>query len=209
MKIRSAWRRWLLAGLLFCTATALATTVNIEVRDAAGAAISDAVVVLDPLERGPAATHDSTQIDQVNQQFVPRVSVIRTGTAVAFPNSDRVRHQVYSFSPANTFALKLYAGSPKTMVPFDKPGLVAMGCNIHDSMVAFVVVVDSPYFGKSSSLGVVALKVPVGSYRLRVWHERAARAYRSETITVGAEPLKLPVSLEIEPDSGIAPTWPE
>ena len=203
------WRRWLLAGALFYAAGALAATVNIEVHDTIGGAISDAVVVLDPLERGPASTHETAQIDQVNQQFVPRVSVIRTGTALSFPNSDRVRHQVYSFSPANTFALKLYAGSPKTMVPFDQPGLVTMGCNIHDSMVAFVLVVDSPYFGKSSSSGAVSLKVPGGRYRLRVWHEHAARAYKSDSVVVGADTVSLPVSLTMDPGSGLAPAWPE
>ncbi len=205
---RAAPRCWP-AGLLFCAANVLAGTVNVEVRDAVGAAVGDAVVVLDPAERAPAGARESIQIDQVNQQFVPRVTVIRAGTATAFPNSDRVRHQVYSFSPANTFALKLYAGSPKTLVPFDKPGIVTMGCNIHDSMVAFVLVVDTPYFGKSNSAGSVVLKVPGGRYRLRVWHEHAAKAYVTEAVTIGADAQSLPVSLTVDPDSAVAPAWPE
>jgi plastocyanin len=209
MSVRRASRRCWPVVLLFCAAHALAGTVTVEVRDATGAAVSDAVVVLDPAERAPAGAHESIQIDQVNQQFVPRVSVIRAGTAIAFPNSDRVRHQVYSFSPANTFALKLYAGSPKTLVPFDKPGIVTMGCNIHDSMVAFVLVVDTPYFGKSNSAGSVALKVPVGRYRLRVWHEHAARAHVAEAVTVGVDAQSLPVSLTVDPGSAVAPAWPE
>lgn len=209
MKARGAGLRALQLGLLLWAANALAGSVTVEVRDAAGAAVSDAVVVLDPAERVAPAGHESAQIDQVNQQFVPRVSVIRTGTAMAFPNSDRVRHQVYSFSPANSFALKLYAGSPNILVPFDKPGLVTMGCNIHDSMVGFVLVVDSPYFGKSTGAGAVALKVPGGRYRLRVWHEHAARAYVAQEVTVGAETLNLPVSLKLDPDAAVAPAWPD
>jgi len=209
MSARCASRRCWPAALLFCAANALAGTVIVEVRDAAGAALSDAVVALDPAERAPAGAHETTQIDQVNQQFVPRVSVIRAGTAIAFPNSDRVRHQVYSFSPANTFALKLYAGSPRTLVPFDQPGIVTMGCNIHDSMVAFVLVVDTPYFGKTSSAGSVALKVPGGRYRLRVWHEHAARAYVAEAVAIGADVQSVPVSLKVDHDSAVAPSWPE
>ncbi len=209
MSARRASRRCWPAALLCCAANALAGTVNVEVRDAAGAAVNDAVVVLDPAERAAAGARETIQIDQVNQQFVPRVTVIRAGTAIAFPNSDRVRHQVYSFSPANTFALKLYAGSPKTQVPFDKPGIVTMGCNIHDSMVAFVLVVDTPYFGKTNSAGSVALKLPGGRYRLRVWHEHAARAYVAEAVTVGADAQSLPVSLKVDPDSAVAPAWPE
>ena len=89
----------------------------------------------------------------MNKHFVPRVSVVRTGTAITFPNSDHIRHQVYSFSPAKAFTLKLYAGSPKTPVMFDHPGLVVLGCNIHDNMVAFMGVVDSPYFAKTDGLG--------------------------------------------------------
>ena len=209
MSSRWSTGRWLPAALTCVATSGMAATVTVQVRDTTGRALADAVVVLDSLEHVSAATHDSAQIDQVNQQFVPHVTVIRTGTSMAFPNSDRVRHQVYSFSPANTFALKLYAGSPKTLVPFDKPGLVTMGCNIHDAMVAFVAVVDSPYFGKTGNLGALELKVPAGRYRLRVWQETAAKAYRSEPVTVGADPLNLPVTLEAGNNTGIAAAWPE
>jgi plastocyanin len=114
-------------------------------------------VIFDPLDRTPPGGHASAVVDQVHKHFVPRVSVIRTGTAVTFPNSDNIRHQVYSLSDAKKFTLKLYAGSPKVEVLFDKPGLVVLGCNIHDSMVAFVAVVDTPYFGKVPDSGVLTL----------------------------------------------------
>jgi hypothetical protein len=82
-----------------------------------------------------------------------------------------VRHHVYSFSPAKPFELKLYTGTAASPVVFDKPGIAVLGCNIHDNMTAWVVVVDTPYFGRSAAPGKVTLaNVPAGSYSLRVWH---------------------------------------
>jgi len=102
---------------------------------------------------------------------VPRVTVVTAGTELRFPNRDKVRHHVYSFSPSKTFELKLYAGTPANPVLFDKPGIAVLGCNIHDSMVAWVVVVETPYFGQADAKGLVHLdNVPPGSYRLRSWH---------------------------------------
>jgi hypothetical protein len=90
---------------------------------------------------------------------------------VHFPNRDTVRHHVYSFSPAKNFELKLYTGTPANPVLFDKPGVVVLGCNIHDNMAAWVLVVETPYFGKTNSAGDVVLpNVPAGNYRLRTWH---------------------------------------
>jgi hypothetical protein len=99
------------------------------------------------------------------------VSVVTVGTEVAFPNRDSVRHHVYSFSPAKTFELKLYAGKPANPVVFDKAGIAVLGCNIHDSMVAWVVVVETPHHGVADASGSLRLdNVPPGNYRLRSWH---------------------------------------
>ena len=88
-----------------------------------------------------------------------------------FPNRDKVRHHVYSFSPIKAFELKLYAGTPSNPVVFDKPGIAVLGCNIHDSMVAWVVVVETPYYGQTAATGKLRLdNVPPGNYRLRTWH---------------------------------------
>jgi hypothetical protein len=151
----------------------------------------------------------AVSLDQVNKRFVPRVTVVRTGTTVTFPNSDRIRHQVYSFSHAKTFSLKLYAGSPSTPVIFDHPGLVVLGCNIHDFMVAFVGVVDSPYFAKTPDNGLVTLDLPSGRYRLRAWHENAVQPFPPREISVSAAPLSIPVSLDIDSSSPTAAAWPE
>lgn len=152
--------------LLPCGA-ALAATV--AVTDAAGRPIRDAVVSVVG-EAAAAAPEATAAIQQVGRRFDPIVTVVRIGTAVAFPNNDTVRHHVYSFSPAKRFEIKLYVGTPAQPIVFDKPGIVTLGCNIHDRMLAWVVVVDSPHFAKTDAAGVAVLNVPPGRHRLRVWH---------------------------------------
>ncbi len=101
------------------------------------------------------------------------MSVVQTGTAVSFPNGDNIEHDVYSFSPAKKFELHLYHGIPARPVVFDKPGLVVMGCNIHDQMIAYLLVVDTPWFAKTDSHGAAMVaNVPDGTYTLSAWHYR-------------------------------------
>jgi plastocyanin len=197
-----------LLGVL-CAPAALAGMVTVNVATRSGAAAADAVIVLDPLDATPPMHHEAAIIDQINKRFAPRVSVVRTGTTITFPNSDRIRHQVYSFSPAKTFSLKLYAGSPNTPVIFDHPGLVVLGCNIHDSMLAFVAVVDSPYFAKTTDAGTVSLNLPAGRYRLLAWHPNAVTAVPPREITVAAAPLNIPVSIDVDDTSANVAAWPE
>ncbi|WP_425549574.1 methylamine utilization protein [Acidovorax lacteus] len=113
------------------------------------------------------------EIAQEKRQFLPGVLAITVGTEVQFPNRDSIRHHVYSFSPAKKFELKLYTGRPANPVVFDQPGVVVLGCNIHDQMVGWVVVVDTPYLGQSSASGQASLTgVSPGTYKLRSWHAR-------------------------------------
>lgn len=164
--------------LLACIAVLLAGrvagagTVQVQVQDGTGKALADAVVFLESREaRALAKPLTGAEMAQKAKQFDPAVLVVTAGTAVAFPNRDTVRHHVYSFSPNKTFELKLYSGVPANPVVFDKTGIAVLGCNIHDAMAGWVVVVDTPYFGRSSPNGAVSLpQVPPGNYRLRVWH---------------------------------------
>ncbi len=197
----------LLAMLLAQSAPAGMVTVDVTTHSAATAA--DAVIVFDPLDATPSPSHETAIIDQVNKTFVPRVSVVRAGTAITFPNSDRIRHQVYSFSSAKTFTLKLYAGSPHTAVVFDQTGLVILGCNIHDSMVAYVGVVDSPYFAKLTDSGTATLNLPAGRYRLRAWHPNAGAAVPSREISVSEAPMNISLSIAVDNTSAAVPAWPE
>jgi plastocyanin len=160
---------------LFLWALALpvqAGTLMVEVHDGADRPLSEAVVFL---ESAPARRQvrplEHAEMGQAGKQFVPPVLVVTTGTEVDFPNRDTVRHHVYSFSPVKKFELKLYIGTPAKPVLFDQPGIAVLGCNIHDQMVGWIVVVDTPYFGRTADKGQVVLEnLPAGSYRLRTWH---------------------------------------
>lgn len=141
----------------------------------AGLPVENAVVYAEP-DDPVAMPQASAIIEQRGKQFNPLVSVIQMGADVTFPNFDSVRHHVYSFSPAKTFELKLYSGVPANPVKFDKAGTVVLGCNIHDTMVAFIQVVDTPYFTKSNKLGKALLRdLPNGGYTLKVWHYALAK----------------------------------
>jgi plastocyanin len=151
---------------------AAATPVEVTVTDAAGRPLADAVVFVESAA-ARAATRPLAGIDivQVRKTFDPMVTVVTVGTAVGFPNRDTVRHHVYSFSPAKRFELKLYVGTPAAPVVFDQPGIAVLGCNIHDNMAAWVVIVDTPWFGKTDAQGRARLPdVPAGRHQLRTWH---------------------------------------
>lgn len=159
-----------LVSTLCCAQTA---EIRATVVDDHGKPVMDAVVVAMPSEGGvrlPERPRPGV-IDQVDKEFVPKVVAIMVGTAVTFPNKDNVRHHVYSFSPAKRFELPLYAGVPTQPVVFDKPGVVVLGCNIHDWMVGYVYVADSPYFAKTGKDGkAVIADLPQRAYDVRVWH---------------------------------------
>jgi plastocyanin len=162
-------------GLAFAAGLAHAQTAEIaaSVTDQQGRPVADAVLVAVPVDgnmRPPQRPRDGS-IDQVDKEFFPRVTVVPVGASVTFPNHDDVRHQVYSFSPAKRFELPLYAGVPAQPVVFDKPGVVVLGCNIHDWMVGYVYVSESPFFAKTGKDGKAVLaELPARAYVLRVWH---------------------------------------
>jgi plastocyanin len=146
-----------------------ATDITLEIRDGHGNPVADAVMFAEPMggTTPPAKPNTRALIDQVNKQFVPRVSIVQAGTSVYFPNSDNIRHSLYSFSPAKVFTTKLYSGREAAPITFDHAGLVVLGCNIHDGMVAWVYIVGTPWFGKSGVDGNGTLKgLPAGEYRI-------------------------------------------
>lgn len=127
-------------------------------------------------------------VEQINKEFVPIVSITQTGALVNFPNHDSIRHHVYSFSPAKTFEIKLYSGVPSKPVVFDKPGEVVLGCNIHDSMIAYVLVVDTPYFAKTDSSGRAVIDdLPAGEYDVQMWYPANPSAPPASKIRVRAD----------------------
>ena len=204
----AAWRGALLGVALALLAPAAAAgELQATVTSADGQPLADAVVVAvaadgaaAPVETPPA---DET-VDQVDKEFVPYVKVVRAGTAVHFPNKDHIRHHVYSFSPARAFELPLYAGTPAEPVVFDKPGIVTLGCNIHDWMIGYVYVTDSPWAGKTGEDGRITIgALPPGNYRVHVWHPRMVAEESSTTVDIAvadSAPAARGWKLELKPD---------
>jgi plastocyanin len=166
--MRAAIALALAAGAV--AAGAAPVDVNVLGRD--GKPLAEAVVFLESAAAKAAARPlAGVEVEQVDRRFNARITVVTTGSAVAFPNRDKVRHHVYSFSPVKTFELKLYIGTPANPVVFDKPGIAVLGCNIHDTMAAWVVIVETPFHGQTAANGRARLAdVPPGNYRLRSWH---------------------------------------
>lgn len=146
------------------------TPLTITVSDAQGQPLAGAAVSVTVHGTPARAPNATAALAQRSRRFDPGLLVVQTGTAVSFPNEDTVRHHVYSFSPINPFEIKLYVGTPARPVVFDKPGTAVLGCNIHDQMVGYIHVVDTPHFGVSDAKGQVRLEVPPGEHRVQAWH---------------------------------------
>ena len=160
------------AAGLSLTAPLVAAPLAVRVVDAAGRPIKDAVVTLYPSAgaRGPRPSGHYV-ISQQNLQFHPFLTIVPVGADISFPNLDNTKHHVYSFSPAKRFELKLFAKDQSRTVHFDKAGVVALGCNIHDQMSAFIVVTDSVWTARTNGQGMVEFgDPPSGSARVLVWH---------------------------------------
>jgi len=183
-----------------------AASLQGDVVDAKGAPLANAVVTLQG-PAGGAAAPGKAVMDQQEMRFVPSVLAVRTGTAVIFPNRDDIRHQVYSFSPAKRFELRLYQGTPSEPVLFDKPGLVVLGCNIHDWMVGYIYVTDDPWFAVSDAQGKVRFdNLPAGDYRATLWHSalpdmqpRQGEAFKVEGTAAQRFALPVEAASEAEP----------
>lgn len=135
-------------------------------------------------------------MSQVGQVFTPQVIAVPTGTAVSFPNEDKVMHHVYSFSKAKPFELELYKGVAHSPVLFDKPGIVRLGCNIHDSMRGYIVVSEADWFATSSADGKVQAELAPGIYTLKLWHPRQRETLQTRLEVTQADEL-LQYSLDV------------
>jgi len=179
----------LIAVLMLVPLRAWAGDVVVALTTGQGRPIPDAVVTIEAPHSGPIRFAWPLVMAQQNLQFDPFVLIAPLGADVSFPNRDSVRHHVYSFSPAKPFELKLYGQDQTRVVHFDKPGVVSLGCNIHDNMVAFIVVVDTPYAAKTDASGQAVIHgVPAGAWPVRVWHPylRAPGSALAATLAVPA-----------------------
>lgn len=183
-----------------------AAAVNAMVTDTTGAAVPEAVIYALPASgKLPSAAARPAVMDQINKEFVPFVIPVQLGAPVTFPNKDNIRHHVYSFSPAKTFDLKLYSGKPANPVVFDKPGPVALGCNIHDWMVGFVYVVESPWFAKTAKTGAARLDLSDGEYDLKVWHPWQRAELPAQRVKVSGAETQASFKLDLNPPPKVVP----
>jgi plastocyanin len=200
-----ASRALIALALVALAPAARAGDVLFSVVDARNKPVVDAVVTAYPTDskgekieaiRFPWAQ----EMDQHNLQFDPFVLIVPVGANVSFPNRDPVRHHVYSFSPTKPFELKLYGQDETRSVRFERAGVVALGCNIHDNMVAFIKVVDTPFAAKTDEKGQAVLRaLPPGRAEVRVWHPymKAPNNEISRNLTVAAAGGRETVQIDV------------
>ncbi|MDB6094640.1 MAG: hypothetical protein JWM32_2202 [Verrucomicrobia bacterium] len=193
------------AALFLAQLTAAkAASVTFKLADGKDQPVADAVVSLIPLDVPAKVVPPAAPLEivQRGEEFSPYVTALVVGTSVSFPNRDTVQHHVYSLSKPKKFELPLYAGEAKAPVLFDQPGIVALGCNIHDWMAAYVVVLATPWFGRTAADGTATVaEVPPGRYRAEVWHPRLAKTQSREvTVTADAAAAPLAFSLALKAD---------
>ena len=183
---------------------AFACAAEVTVLDRSGRPLAEAVVELSapalqaiaPAKLPPG----EAVVDQRHETFLPLVTIVRKGGHVIFTNNDTTMHQVYSFSPIRQFAFEIDEGQRSPPVEFDKPGIVAIGCNIHDRMITYVYVTDSPRAAKSDRTGVAAFTdLAPGNYRGTVWHPQLAPGSPPDAFSfaVAAGDAKTTVTLPI------------
>jgi plastocyanin len=177
----------LLSATLLQVTPLQAAPLQLRITDQQGQPLADAVVeLLDPANKAYRSV--TAEVAQQDLTFRPFVSAVQVGTPVDFPNQDKTRHHVYSFSPAKVFELKLYAGKPEAPVLFDTPGIVALGCNIHDYMQAYVYVGQSPFLAVTDEQGIAKFaELPAADYQLKLWHP-----WQDQDVT--AQSVKVPLT---------------
>jgi len=181
-------RAALVALGLLAAAPLFAARVELTLQQPNGRPLADAVLYALPLDGRRLPPPAAAVMDQRDRRFVPQILPVQTGAAVSFLNTDSISHHVYSFSPARRFELYLQKNEPRasrgrggraqdSQVTFPRPGVAALGCNIHDWMLAYILVVDTPWFTKADAQGrAVLADLPAGRYRLVVWHPRITDA---------------------------------
>ncbi len=183
-----------------------AGTVRVVTRDAAGKPVADAVAYVVAIDSPPAVQPpaEPVAVVQKDQEFIPYVTPIVVGTRVVFPNKDNVQHHVYSVSPAKKFEIPLYKGETTAPIVFDRAGAVVLGCNIHDWMVAYIFVLETPYFAKTGADGTAEITgLPPGRYHLDVWHPRLAGNVARELSIAEAGDTTQVISVTLRPDRRI------
>jgi hypothetical protein len=204
--------QWLGSLVMLVGTTALAADLKVAITDQRGRPVGDAIVTVLPVAGDNAlplprrAPPRSRTIDQIALTFVPYIEVFRPGDSVVFRNSDKTRHHVYSFSPIKAFEFMLKPGESSAPLVLDKSGVVAVGCNIHDSMITYLYVSDAPWVAHSGADGKASIDdLPAGSYTVRVWQPRLRPGRpdlaQSALLITASESRSLRFTLNLLPDS--------
>lgn len=184
-----------LMALCAFAARALCADVHILARDQTDRPIEGAIVWAE-VARAKMPSPVQAEIVLKSRQFIPPVTVIPVGSVVRFPNQDKVRHHVYSFSLAKTFDIPLYIGESPKVIEFERPGIVTLGCNIHDWMVAYIVVLDTAVFAKTDASGSVLLRnLPAGKVSIFGWSPRLRGAPVKVVLAAGQSSAALTMKL--------------
>ena len=160
--------------LLLLNTSAYSSTLSGTIYDADGAPVTEVVITAHPIKAEPSQIPIQKKakiLDQVNREFISHVLVVRVGESVIFPNNDSTLHHVYSFSATKPFELELYKGIPANSIIFDKTGVVVLGCNVHDWMVGYIYVTDTPYFAISDKSGHWSIELPANDYKVTLWRD--------------------------------------
>lgn len=188
-----------LIGAVFLN-SAHSAELTVKITDSQGQAVSQAVVyaTLENKAQIPSKSK-SIVIDQIDKEFVNRLTVIQTGTSILFPNHDKIRHHVYSFSEAKNFELPLYEGTPEKPIVFEKAGAITLGCNIHDWMSAYIFVVDTPFFKLTNDEGIALIDLPKdGQYRIQAWHPQLKQLMPTEFKLSGNQKQSIAFQMELK-----------
>lgn len=182
----------------------ISATISLQITDQNDQALEHAIIEVEVLAPAPQSNSQKTLVmDQVNKAFDPHVLAVPINSYVSFPNSDDIRHHVYSFSKAKPFELKLYAGKPKSPIIFENTGVVVLGCNIHDAMVGYIYVHNNnrTYISGTKGEAIIDL-APSEIKKAWLWHPRNAKGVNHKQVidltklkqTKGAIKLALTVS---------------
>lgn len=200
----------LLSLVLSCylmTSGSLVHALSIQVKDSELKPMPDTIVWY--ISNDQSKTHPNSEnetiyiMDQQNKQFAPYVLAVPSGGKVAFPNSDSIKHHVYSFSAAKPFELKLYQGVSHQPLVFDKPGVVELGCNIHDWMLGYILVADSSVIGKTDAQGRISLELPDVTGTLYIWHPRFKQKSQPQQHIINQDKqVEVIISQPLLPDLG-------
>ena len=176
-----------LPGLTAGETASGAASIRVRILDRDDGPVPEVVISARPLDAAaePRATAPTVRMNQQQLAFEPHILIVSTGTGIEFPNEDDVRHHVYSFSPTKQFNFSIDSGASHEAMRFDVPGVVTLGCNIHDEMLAYIVVVDTPHFAKTGPDGSVELTgLTSGRYELSIWSSRIAQKHQPEAVEI-------------------------